>query len=155
MLTSAVSKTAIAVLLTITTAVWYPGGGAFKCYMDYRTITDTSSPQYALQAEAYTDEYGLRKVNECYCIALGSAYGSEIGGIYEITLSTGVKFMAILADQKADRDTIDGHTRDRNGAVIEFIVEADRLPASVRTSGDVSSIDFFKGNVETIRRLKQ
>lgn len=155
MLTSAVSKTAIAVLLTMTTAVWYPGGGGFKCYMDYRTITDTSSAQYSLQAEAYTDEYGLRKVDECYCIALGSAYGSDIGSIYEVTLSTGVKFMAILADQKADCDTAGGHTRDRNGAVIEFIVEADRLPASVRATGSVGSIDFFKGNVEKIRRLKK
>lgn len=154
MLTSAATKTAVAFFLSIAVA-WYPGGGEFKCYEDYRALTDTSAPQYQLQLEAWTDEYGLRKVDNFYCIALGSAYGSEIGAKYLITLSNGNEFLAVLADQKADCDTVDGHTRDINGAVIEFVVDTDRLPQEVKTMGDISAIDYFNGSVEKIRRLKQ
>ena len=155
MLTSAVTKTAVALFLSLTAAAWYPGGGDFKCYEDYRTLTDTSSPQYELQQEAWTDECGLRRVDNFYCIALGSAYGTEIGTKYLITLSSGNEFIAVLADQKADCDTIDGHTRDINGAVIEFVVDTDYLPQEVKAMGDVSAIDYFSGSVEQIRRLKE
>ena len=154
MLTSALTKTAVAVLLSLTAVSFYPGGGEFKCYEDFRCITDTNSPQYALQQDAWTDMYGLRRVDGFYCIALGSAYGTEIGEKYIITLSTGYEFLAILADQKADRDTVDGHTRDRNGAVIEFIVDSNHLPAEVKSSGSVSSIPGFAGEVKEIRRVK-
>ena len=155
MLTSAISKTAVAFFLSITVATWYPGGGEFKCYEDYRCITDTSSPQYRLQQDAWTDAEGLRRVDGFYCIALGSAYGTRIGTKYLITLSTGVTFLAILGDQKADAHTVDGHTRDRNGAVIEFIVETEALPASVRHSGSVSSLGKFAGTVEKITEVKE
>lgn len=154
MLTSAAAKTAVAVLLTFTATAWNPGGGDFKCFEDYRAITDTGSPQYRLQQEAWTDANGLRRINGFYCIALGSAYGSRIGELYIVTLSTGREFLAILADQKADRDTVDGHTRDRNGAVVEFLVETEALPEAVRNTGDVSAIPGFEGSVEKIRRVK-
>lgn len=148
-------KIAVAVLLVFSTSIWNPGGGDFKCFMDYRTITDTSSAQYELQAEAWTDSNGLRRIDEFYCVALGSAYGTEIGTKYEITLSTGESFLAILGDQKADRDTVEDHTRDRNGAIVEFIVDADALPEVVRRSGSVGSIDKFNGEVKEIRRIKK
>ena len=154
MLPVSVSKLAVAVLIIFTVSSWQPGGGAFKCYEDYRSITDTSSAQYQLQRGAWTDGYGLRRINEDYCIALGSAYGSDIGARYLIRLSTGVEFMAILGDQKADADTVDGHTRDRNGAVVEFIVDADRLPAEVKRMGDISYVPGFNGTIEKIWRLE-
>lgn len=154
MLTSALTKTTLAVLISMTAVSFYPGGGEFKCYEDFRALTDTGSPQYALQREAWTDMYGLRRVDGFYCIALGSAYGTEIGEKYIITLSTGYEFLAVLADQKADVDTVDGHTRDRNGAVIEFIVDTNYLPADVRQMGDVSCVPGFAGEVTEIRRVK-
>lgn len=154
MLTSALTKTTLAVLISTTAVSFYPGGGEFKCYEDFRALTDTGSPQYALQREAWTDMYGLRRVDGFYCIALGSAYGTEIGEKYIITLSTGYEFLAVLADQKADVDTVDGHTRDRNGAVIEFIVDTNYLPADVRQMGDVSCVPGFAGEVTEIRRVK-
>lgn len=141
-------------MLTFTATTWNPHGGEFKCYMDYRAITDTSSPQYAIQLEAWTDDDGLRRIDGCYCVALGSAYGTEIGARYAITLSSGRTFIAVLGDQKADAHTIDGHTRDRSGAVVEFIVDADRLPQAVRHSGSIGSIDGFDGTVEKIQLLK-
>lgn len=153
MLTSALSKTAVAVMISMTALTWHPGGGEFKCFEDYRALTDTASPQYQLQQEAWTDAYGLRRIGGFYCVALGSAYGTDIGAKYIITLSTGFEFLAILADQKADRDTIDDHTRDVNGAVIEFVVDAESLPQSVRQSGSISSVPGFTGTVEQIRRV--
>lgn len=154
MITNAMTKTAVAVLISLTTATWQPGGGDFKCFEDYRAITATGSPQYQLQQEAWTDANGLRRVKGFYCVALGSAYGSEIGAKYLIQLSTGTTFLAILADQKADAHTVDGHTRDRSGAVIEFLVETESLPAAVRHSGSISAIPGFKGTVEKIWRLQ-
>ena len=148
------SKLIVATLITIGAGCWYPGGGDFKCYEDYRCITDMSSPQYELQLEAWTDEEGLRRVDDFYCVALGSAYGCHIGDRYIITLSTGRTLPVILADQKADRDTVQGHTRDRNGAVMEFVADTPYLDAAVRYSGDISSIPGFEGYVEEIRRMK-
>ena len=153
MLSAAASKLAVAILITVSSSVWYPGGGEFKCYMDYRAITSTGSPQYQLQQEAYTDEYGLRKVDDFYCVALGSAFGSEIGARYIITLGNGNQVPAILADQKADQHTTPDNTRDYGGAVIEFVVDTPALPPTVRQSGSVGSIPEFAGEVVEIRRL--
>ena len=153
MLSAATSKLAVAILITVSSSVWYPGGGEFKCYMDYRAITSTGSPQYQLQQEAYTDEYGLRKVDDFYCVALGSAFGSEIGARYIITLGNGNQVPVILADQKADRHTTPDNTRDYGGAVIEFVVDTPVMPSAVRQSGSVSSIPEFAGEVVEIRRL--
>lgn len=153
MLTSMSTKLAVAVLITVSSTSWAVSGGEFKCYEDYRCITSVSSPQYQLQLDCWTDENGMRRYDSYYCIALGSAYGSHIGDTYLITLSTGRRFAAIMADQKADKDTVDGHTRDRSGAVIEFLVETERLPYEVRHSGSISSIPGFEGEVTEIRRL--
>lgn len=153
MLTSATTKMAVAVLLTVSSIAWHPGGGEYKCYMDYRAITSTGSPQYQLQQEAYTDKCGLRRVGCFYCVALGSAFGSEIGTHYVITLSSGKQIPVILADQKADGDTTPDNTRDYIGAVIEFVVDTPALPSVVRATGDVGSISMFDGSVKEIRRL--
>ena len=45
---------------------------AFKAYMDYRTITDTSSEQYAIQQNAWTDSRGLRRSCDDYLVAMGT-----------------------------------------------------------------------------------
>lgn len=153
MIATGASKLAVAVLLTISSTAWFPGGGEFKCYMDYRAITSTGSPQYQLQQEAWTDKCGLRRVGCFYCVALGSAFGSEIGTHYVVTLSSGKQIPVILADQKADGDTTPDNTRDYNGAVLEFVVDTPALPSVVRTTGDVGSISMFGGSVKEIRRL--
>jgi len=129
---------------------WSVGYGSYKCYMDYRAITDTGSPQWELQQRAYTDENGLRRVDDRYCVALGSAFGSQIGSKYIIELESGETFRAILADQKADRDTNAEHTADMNGAVVEFVVDTPMLPQKVRSMGDISYIKGMKGKVRKI-----
>lgn len=129
---------------------WSVGYGSYKCYMDYRCITDTSSPQWHLQQGAWTDEDGLRRVGDRYCVALGSAFGSMIGTEYTIELEHGERFKAILADQKADQDTNAEHTADMNGAVVEFVVDTPCLPSEVRSMGDISCIDGMSGKVVKI-----
>ena len=74
----------------------------FKTYMDYRTITDTSSPQYDLQQHAYTDSQGIRRVDGDVCVALGTAYADSCGERFEITLDSGNSFTAVVGDIKAD-----------------------------------------------------
>lgn len=49
---------------------------SFKAYMDYRCITDTSSVQYEMQQQAYTDGRGFRKIGDDYCVALGTGFTS-------------------------------------------------------------------------------
>ena len=66
-------KLAIAVMLLTSVHTYQVDAGAFKCYEDYRALTDTTSLQYQLQQEAYTDEAGHRKVGHRYCIAVGTA----------------------------------------------------------------------------------
>lgn len=156
MLTAATSKLAVAILLLASVQTFQVDGGAFKCYEDYRAITATDSPQYVLQQEAHTDENGLRRLGDRYCVALGSAYGSNIGDKYDIALENGYTLQCVLADQKADRDTVQGHTRDRNGAVVEFLVDTYRMPEIVRQMGDVSYIGpEFEGEIKEIRRVEE
>lgn len=132
---------------------------SFKTYMDYRAITDTNSKQWKLQQNAYTDASGLRKVDDYYCVALGSAFSSEIGAKFEITLQDGQTFKAILADQKSDRHT-DATNKYRplgNGKinVVEFIVDSDKLEPLARTMGDISYISngIFEGEIKEIREI--
>ena len=155
MISAITGKLVLASMIAVNAMTWNVDGGAFKCWEDYRALTDTSSPQYELQTEAWTDRHGCRRFNGDYCIALGSAYGSQIGTRYIITLDTGKEFTAVLADQKADCDTVQRHTRDRHGAVIEFVVDSAMIPEAVRHSGDISSIPGMEGEVAEIRRLKK
>lgn len=129
----------------------------FKAYMDWRCITNTASQQYALQQKAVTDENGLRKVGEYYCVALGSYYGSEIGTCYKVTLDTGESFNAILADQKADCDTDRTHRyhpMKTGGNVVEFVVDVQALPKSARRAGSISAIEGFEGNITSIEVIE-
>ena len=45
----------------------------FKAYMDYRTITNTDSVQYAMEQNAWTDDRGLRRMADDYLVAMGQA----------------------------------------------------------------------------------
>ena len=40
--------------------------GLFKSYMDYRVLQNPESIEYQLQQKAYTDEYGIRKIDGYY-----------------------------------------------------------------------------------------
>ena len=130
----------------------------FKSYMDYKYITCKSSPQYKLQQFAYTDDNGLRKVDDYYLVALGSYYSTTVGDCFKVTLDTGESFKVMLGDCKADCDTDSTNMyhpmRNGGGNVIEFIVDTKSLPKDVRRMGTVSAIDIFEGDVESIEKIE-
>ena len=127
--------------------------GAFKSYTDYRCLS-RSSVQWKLQEQAYTDENGLRKIDDAYLVALGSYYGTKLGVRYTVTLSTGNQFDVILCDSKDNRHTNETHQYTvSNNCVIEFYVETEALPKKVRQSGSISAIEGFEGSIVSIEKI--
>ena len=129
----------------------------FKSYMDYRCITDTRSDQYKLQRDAFTDDNGLRMIDDYYCVALGTYYSDTIGDCFLITLDTGESFKVIVGDIKDDRHT-DKSNRycdmgNGKGNIVEFIVDTRYLDDYARRMGTISAIDGFEGNIETIEAI--
>lgn len=130
---------------------------SFKSYMDFRTITCTASDQYRMQQEAYTDEHGLRKIGDYYCIALGTYYTPRCGATFHIVTDTGNEFDAIVADIKADVHT-DVTNRyvpmaDGAGNIVEFIVDISKLDDYVKRLGSVGGYDWLSGNIVAIQKI--
>lgn len=130
---------------------------SFKSYMDYRTITCVSSDQYALQRQAYTDELGLRKIDDYYCVALGTYYSSKCGDTFKICTDNGNEFLVIVADVKDDRHTDDSNMYvplpNGNANVIEFVVDTPAMSNRVALLGDISGYEQFSGNIVKIERV--
>ena len=104
-------------------------------YMDYRTITDTTSDQWAMQQYCYTDPTtGIRMYAGRYCIAVGSGIAIEKGTFIDVTLENGTIIPCVLADCKWDFDTIDTVV-GADGGIIEFVVETEYLPNDVQIMG--------------------
>lgn len=136
----------------------------FKSYMDYHAITDTSSKQYELQQNAFTDNDGLRKYDDYYLVAMGTYYAEEVGITFRITLDTGIEFNVMTGDIKDDlcTDKLNMYSSVYNNSgdyisanVIEFIVDTDILDSSVKKLGTISGYDFFKGNITAIERIEE
>ena len=117
-----------------------PENNGFKSFMIHTSITDKSSKQYDLQNNyAYTDESGLRKVDGRYCIAIGTAFNSEIGDYADLILDNGEVICAIVSDIKADIHTDSNNIATKsNGCVSEFIVDSKQLNKYVKKHGDIS-----------------
>ena len=130
---------------------------SFKSYMDYRTITCTSSDQYALQQQAYTDELGLRKIGGFYCVALGTYFSSQCGDKFKIYTDNGNKFYVIVADIKDDRHTDESNMyvplSNGNANVVEFVVDTSAMSSRVAMLGDISGYEQFSGNIIKIERI--
>lgn len=130
---------------------------SFKSYMDYRTITCVASAQYALQQQAYTDELGLRKIDDFYCVALGTYYSDECGEKFRIITDNGNEFCVIVADIKADEHTDENNMYvpmpNGNANVVEFIVDTAAIECRVALLGDISGYEQFSGSIVKIERL--
>ena len=141
--------------------------GNTNCYSfePYITINNTSSSQFYLQKLCKTDSvtgirvYTDRSGEEYYTAALGSAYGSDIGDAWKVTLDNGESFNIMLGDFKDDGKTeFFGH--DCKNAheepctnVIEFIVDVDKLPAEVLDRGSFSVTNWCNGNIVEMKYL--
>lgn len=130
-------------------------GGKFKSYTNYRLLSK-SSPQWnkiQCHKNAYTDENGLRKVGDYYCVAMGSYYSTTLGDTFEVTTEGGT-FRVVLCDFKANQhtDSTNRYTA-HNGCVIEFYVDMDSLDSAARRMGDISYADSkFSGKITSITK---
>ena len=131
-----------------------PCTNGFKSYMDYRTITSTSSKQYKLQSQyATTGDYGIRMVNGRYCVAIGSHFTSDIGQYFDLILTNGAVIRCVLADQKADVHTDSANIITmHNNCMSEFVVDTKFLNSEVKRYGDTSKCEDSWGYpVKTVR----
>ena len=128
--------------------------------MPHWKITDKTSDQYALQQECITvKSTGIRMYDAgetgYYCVALGGAYGTDIGDTWHVTLKNGSEFDIILADYKHPIDHPDPNdfgdscvnyiSDDFCTNVIEFIYDKEHIPTKVMSAGTFSALDFFGG----------
>jgi hypothetical protein len=127
--------------------------GEFKTYMDYRCITDESSSQFVLQQQAYTDENGFRRIDDKYIVALGTGYTQTVGDEFHIVLDSGVEFDVVVGDLKDPKHTDDTNRYiEKNGNIVEYLVDIDVLNEIALAMGDVSYAGF-EGKVTSIERL--
>lgn len=127
-----------------------PEGSSFKPYMSYEKITDTSSYQYFLQQFAFTDIWGLRKLDGRYMIAMGSYYSTKIGVKIDVVLDNGKVLKCMLGDSKSNKDTDETNRVGAHNDTIEFIVDMDALHERAKYNGDISSIVGFEGEVKKV-----
>lgn len=130
---------------------------SFKAYMDYRCITDTSSVQYSLQQQAYTDDRGFRRIGDDYCIALGTGITDGCGERFLVTLDSGYSFSAIVSDVKADIHTDSTNCyapRGENaGNIVEFIIDTDNADSFMLTCGSAGCFEDLSGNVVSVEKI--
>lgn len=129
---------------------------SFKAYMDYRKITDETSSQWELQQQAHTDEFGLRKVGELYCVAVGTYYAKQCGETLTVALDDGTEFEVVVSDIKddihTDKNNMYTPMKNGNGNLLEFIVDTDFLPREIIKLGDVSTLGM-SGNIKSIKGI--
>ena len=135
-----------------------PNYSGFKSWMDYHEITMNGSGQKNLQEEyAYTGKYGIRQINDRYCVAIGSYFTTEIGQYFDLILKNGEVIPCILADRKDDGDTdSDNIFTSKNGCATEFVVDNDALHYLASGNGDISDCyEEWNSPVKTIRIYKK
>ena len=125
----------------------------------YKSAFHPKSDQYALQKDCTTDSHtGIRIYISggvtYYCAAMATAYGTEIGLTYKITLQCGTQFNVIVADFKhpiANASPTDYGDDDINYDgnycinILEFVVDMQRVPAIVKSAGTMSALPEFGG----------
>lgn len=133
---------------------------------DYRLLNVKGTHQYILQQECFTEEetglrYYLDGEYRYYCVALGTAYGIDIGDAWNVTLENGEEFRVIYADYKHSIEEIDpfdfGDAYDSAGNqlynydgkpvinVLEFVIDTDAAPRAMILAGTVSYYERFGG----------
>lgn len=139
----------------------------FKTWMDYRCITDKSSPQYKMVNKInnnwiYTDSEGFLRAygekdlgipDDYYVIALGSYYGTNITDKYKITTDTGKVFYGILGDQKNDKHTNSTNQYASMNDIVEFVVNTKVLNKDVKRMGSANVYMPLNGNITKIEKI--
>lgn len=118
------------------------GHNTFKSYMPY-TCLNRASKQWELVSQATSDENGLMKIGDYYCVAMGSYYTNTLGDKFTVTLDSGKVFKVIICDKKSDCHTDSNNMYTiSNNCMMEFIIDNQTLLNEVKTHGDVSHAGF-------------
>ena len=131
-----------------------PSGNSFKSYMDYRKVTDKTSPQYSFLQTCEDSACGIMLSEGRYVIAVGSYYTTEIGTRIDLVMANGEIVECITGDCKDDGDTdILNRQHNSDGSVVECVVNTDILSDYVKfTRGDCSYADSrLEGEILAIR----
>ena len=124
--------------------------------MDYNCIRkDCIQGNIVYGKNAWTDEDGLRKSGNYYCVALGSYYGN-IGDKFLVETNKGNTYKIIKADEKANKhtDNTNRYTLS-NGCMMEWIVETNKLNKSIKSSGNIDNIKKVSGAIIKITKIKE
>ena len=114
-----------------------PEYSGFKSFMTYKKFGKKTA-QYELQLSAITDEYGFRKVDDYYMVAIGSHFNTSVGQRVDLVLENGEVIQCVVGDHKAKKDTDSANIFTKNNCMSEFIVDAKILDKTVKAKGDVS-----------------
>ena len=128
--------------------------GIMKSYMDYRCIGRGSRQGGIVYGEeAWTDEDGMRRWGEWYCVALGSYYGA-VGDKFWVETDKGNRFKVVKGEEKCDNLTDETNRYTvHNGCMLEFIVDVNKLDKKVRISGSINNIEKFSGKIIKITKV--
>lgn len=132
-----------------------------KTYMDYKLITDKSSPQYKfIQENCKVSDNGFLMVdNEWYCVALGNYFSDSIGTKYIITLENGNQIKVVKTEIKDNLHTCDLNYQHKiDGSVIEFLLDTTKLQDKKTQNGylwngNLNNVVEFKGGIIKIERV--
>jgi len=126
-----------------------------KLCTDYRFYNIVGTPHNRLQRVAWTDEFGCRRYNNDYIVALGSFYSIDIGDRFEVTLDTGRTFTIIVGDGKADVDTdinnmytpCFNYGGEYCANLLEFIIDKEIMSKNAYAYGSLDYHDEFAGDI--------
>lgn len=130
-----------------------PITSGFKSYMPYTSITSKSSKQYKLQQIAYTGNYGIRMVDDRYCVALGTAFNADIGTYFDLILANETVISCVVSDVKSDKHTDSSNMITvASGCLTEFVIDNSALDKNAKRMGDISyCCKEWNSRVEKIR----
>ena len=130
-----------------------PITSGFKSYMPYTAITNKASKQFKLQQMASTGTYGIRTVNNRYCVAIGTAFNAQVGTYFDLILANETVISCIVSDIKADKHTDKNNMITvSNGCLTEFIINSSALDRNAKRMGDISyCCDEWNSRVEKIK----
>lgn len=137
---------------------------SFKTYMDYRCVTNTSSPQYKfINTWGWVDDNGFLRcsgesdfgvTDNYYVVAMGSYYSTTPGDKFRITTDTGNVFYAAIGDLKDDRHTNSTHqyTIGTND-ILEFLVYTPTLLRDVKFNGSANVYMPLNGSIAKVEKM--
>lgn len=133
-----------------------------KTYMDYRAITDKTSPQYQFihSDEITICEDGFLRDSEGYVgVAMGGYFG-EVGSRYICRLDNGVEIKVVKVEVKAEQDTVQDFYGKDNYDIIEFVIDTkaqwmqdNKWENGYIFSGNFNNYEAFNGKIVEIDKV--